>query len=164
MAAGLIGVVQFGSGFVAMSARKLFQSKAFLDQEKVKQLQEEHKKHFSEGIQKFGYPDMGNGRYSQLLPYQDWVNFNNAQRSHYNMIESSGPVLACLVTSGFMYPKVAAASGFTYAVGHILYSIGYITKGANGRIVGAVLSHSNSIFLFLLALYAGAVHVGCICD
>ena len=29
---------------------------------------------------KYGYPDMGNNIYSDLLPYKDWVAMNNAQR------------------------------------------------------------------------------------
>jgi len=29
-------------------------------------------------LSKFGYPDMGNNLYSDLLPYKDWVMLNNA--------------------------------------------------------------------------------------
>ena len=29
-------------------------------------------------ISKFGYPDIGNNIYSDLLPYKDWVMINNA--------------------------------------------------------------------------------------
>ena len=31
---------------------------------------------------KSGYPDMGCGKYSEKLSYEDWVNFNKAQRGH----------------------------------------------------------------------------------
>ena len=29
-------------------------------------------------INRFGYPDMGNNLYSDLLPYKDWIKINNA--------------------------------------------------------------------------------------
>ena len=29
-------------------------------------------------INKYGYPDIGNNLYSELLPYRDWVKVNNA--------------------------------------------------------------------------------------
>ena len=29
-------------------------------------------------ISKFGYPDMGNNIYSDLLSYKDWITLNNA--------------------------------------------------------------------------------------
>ena len=29
-----------------------------------------------------GFPDTGEGRYADKLPYKDWVEFNNSQRVH----------------------------------------------------------------------------------
>ena len=29
-----------------------------------------------------GWPDSGDGRYSQKLSYEDWMEFNKAQRAH----------------------------------------------------------------------------------
>ena len=46
----------------------------------------EHKSATGFEIEKGGYPDMGNGVYSQRLPYKDWYAFNNAQRCHYNYV------------------------------------------------------------------------------
>eukprot|EP01034_Spumella_vulgaris_P031779 gene31779-39260_t len=79
-AAGTIGVVQLGLGSGAMGFRKNFKSKEYLNKPEVKALQEQHKKEFGTEINDHGYPDMGNGRYSQLLSYGQWVSFNNAQR------------------------------------------------------------------------------------
>ena len=38
-----------------------------------------HREAFGEDtkINKFGYPDMGNNIFAELLPYQDWVKMNN---------------------------------------------------------------------------------------
>eukprot|EP00355_Strombidium_rassoulzadegani_P001037 CAMPEP_0168610762 /NCGR_PEP_ID=MMETSP0449_2-20121227/1968_1 /TAXON_ID=1082188 /ORGANISM="Strombidium rassoulzadegani, Strain ras09" /LENGTH=68 /DNA_ID=CAMNT_0008651105 /DNA_START=167 /DNA_END=373 /DNA_ORIENTATION=+ len=49
---------------------------------------EEHRKAFGEDKQlsKFGYPDLGNNIYSDCLPYNDWVQLNNGQRCHENLV------------------------------------------------------------------------------
>ncbi len=114
----------------------------------VKALQEEHKKAFGVPINDLGYPDMGNGRYAQLLPYTEWYEFNNAQRGHYNMVESSAPVLATLLAGGLIFPKTSAGLGLAYAIGMILFSLGYSGKqGANGRTLGAMLRSVSSLAL-----------------
>ena len=45
-----------------------------------------HQQEINEQIKKGGYPDMGNGRYSEKLSYSDWIKFNNAQRAHLNFV------------------------------------------------------------------------------
>ena len=39
-----------------------------------------HRKEMGENtsLNKYGYPDIGNNLYSDLLPYGDWVKINNA--------------------------------------------------------------------------------------
>jgi hypothetical protein len=93
-----IGLVQLVIGGGAMKHRAVFSSPEYLAKKEVKELLEEHKKHTGEAmINKTGYPDMGNGRYAAHLSYGQWLDFNNAQRAHYNMIEGSGPVLASIL-------------------------------------------------------------------
>jgi hypothetical protein len=156
-AASTIGVVQMFIGHGAMDFRKAhFKSKEFLEQPAVKTLQEEHKKEFGTVINETGYPDMGNGRYSALLSYSQWVQFNNIQRGHYGMIEGSAPVLATLILNGLFQPKVAAGLGFSYAVGRVLFAWGYQTKGgANNRMYGALFSGVGQLGLYIAAIYNG---------
>ena len=119
-------------------------------------LDKEHRSSFNSGINKMGYPDMGNGRYSQHLTYAQWVQLNNAQRAHYNMIEISAPVLACLVSVGLRHPKLASAFAFLYALGRLIYAAGYTSdKGANGRFFGARVSLIGAIGLALTAINVG---------
>ncbi len=161
IAAGAISVVQYGLGGVTMGYRKAFKSPEFLKKPEVIALQDEHKRAFGTAMDATGYPDMGSGRYAQLLPYKDWVEFNNAQRGHYNMIEASGPIVTCLVLNGLFQPKVAAGLGLTYAVGRVLFFLGYTsTSGASGRKVGAILSAPAVLGLFGLALYNGLHLIG----
>eukprot|EP00931_Biecheleriopsis_adriatica_P080759 TRINITY_DN54107_c0_g1_i1.p1 TRINITY_DN54107_c0_g1~~TRINITY_DN54107_c0_g1_i1.p1 ORF type:complete len:178 (+),score=39.11 TRINITY_DN54107_c0_g1_i1:59-592(+) len=156
-AAGTIGVSQLFIGGGVMGLRKkFFTSKEFLAKPAVKAMAEEHKKAFQTEMNDLGYPDMGCGRYAQELEYAQWVEINNAQRAHYNMVESSGPVLACMLGAGLLYPKVCSALGFAYAAGRWMYAQGYkSSKGADGRVVGAILGALSSLGLFGTALIGG---------
>ena len=101
---------------------------------------------------------MGNGKYASLMPYDKWVSFNNAQRAHYNMVEISGPTLACLLGGGLYHPRACAAMGFAFAFGRVLYAVGYNTKkGADGRLVGVVIAEIAVVGLFGLCMWVGAV-------
>mmetsp|Transcript_6343 Transcript_6343/g.12525 ORF Transcript_6343/g.12525 Transcript_6343/m.12525 type:complete len:136 (-) Transcript_6343:333-740(-) len=107
-----------------------------------------------------GYPDTGCGLYAKHLPYDQWVEFNNAQRAHYNMIEVSGPVLACMLTAGLRIPRVSAAIGMLFALGRYVYANGYKSKqGADGRMVGAVIGGLSTMALFFSAIATGVATV-----
>jgi hypothetical protein len=156
MAAGTIGFVQLGLAASIMGARKVFRNKGFLQKPEVQALREEHKKHFGNDINEEGYPDTGSGKYAQLLDYSDWVEFNNAQRSHLSMVEHSAPVLTSLILNGFFNPRAAAALGVSFAIGRVLYAMGYKSKaGANGRTIGSIISGVAAIGLYGLLLYNG---------
>lgn len=98
---------------------------------------------------------MGNGVYSQRLPYKQWYDFNNAQRAHYNFVESIASVLTLLVIGGIYYPIVAAAFGFVYFIGRIIYSIGYSMSGSAGRLIGVLILDVAIVALFVLSLITG---------
>lgn len=157
LAVGTISIVQYGIGGSVMGLRKkLFRSPEFLNKPAVKMMQEQHKRAFGTGINNNGYPDMGNGRYSEQLEYAEWVEFNNAQRAHNNMLEVSGTVLTTLVLNGLFQPVVSAGLGFVFAFGRILYSIGYNSKsGADGRTTGAVIASIATYGLYLMSFYNG---------
>ena len=57
-----------------------------------------------------GYPDMGSGRYSALLPYADWLSFNNAQRAHQNYIEGATSAVTLALVSGLKSPLPTAGA------------------------------------------------------
>lgn len=143
--------------------KKAFKNDSFLKKKEVIALQEEHKKAFGTDINDLGYPDMGSGLYSALIPYENWVTFNNVQRAHYNMVESSGPVLAMIVFGGLFQPKICTGLGLLYSLGRILYSTGYTSKaGANGRITGAVIGAVSSLGLVVLSFFYGVKSTGLI--
>lgn len=45
----------------------------------AKKYDKEHKEAFGQDteINRLGYPDMGNNRFADLLPYRDWIKMNN---------------------------------------------------------------------------------------
>ena len=144
-----------------MGYRKAFKSPEFLNKKEIVALQEEHKKNFGTPINDMGYPDMGNGRYSAQLSYTQWVEFNNAQRAHYNMVESSAPVLATVIVGGLFQPIACSILGNMYAIGMLLFSYGYKSKkGADGRMAGAALRTLSTIALTGICIYYAAIAGG----
>jgi hypothetical protein len=89
-------IVVTGFRFVNGARSKAFGAD-FFRRAKDAGLLEEHKKATgSDKLPRGGYPDMGSGRFSALLPYGDWLAFNNAQRAHYNYVEGAGePCVLC---------------------------------------------------------------------
>jgi len=55
----------------------------------------------SRGPAKGGYPDCGNGVYSQKLSYKQWFDFNLAVRTHMNFIEIVTPAIVMILIGGF---------------------------------------------------------------
>ena len=57
---------------------------------------------------KIEYPDMGSGRYSAKLTDEQWKDFNNAQRAHYNYVEGVASAITLQLLGGIFYPKTVA--------------------------------------------------------
>jgi glutathione S-transferase len=98
---------------------------------------------------------MGSGKFSALLPYKDWLLFNNAQRGHQNFLEGLPSFYAALFAAGLQKPKLAAWLGAIYCVGRAAYRSGYARGGPNGRMLGAGLSAIGSLGLIGSCMYQG---------
>jgi len=147
-----IGIQCIVIGFIAsMGNRKKMFTQEFMEQH----FGEDHWKAFGTRITKDGYPDMGNGRYAQRLSYEDWYNFNNGQRAHYNSVEQVASVVALILVTAFYLPMVAGYLGWTYFVGRIIYTMGYLKAGPKGRLVGALVMDLPLLALFVTSIYSG---------
>eukprot|EP01087_Luapelamoeba_hula_P003231 TRINITY_DN13028_c0_g1_i1.p1 TRINITY_DN13028_c0_g1~~TRINITY_DN13028_c0_g1_i1.p1 ORF type:complete len:187 (-),score=24.68 TRINITY_DN13028_c0_g1_i1:101-661(-) len=107
-----------------------------------------------------GYPDMGSGLFAQKLPLQDWIKFNNHQRSHYNYIEGIATILVFLLVGGLFYPNLSAALGAVYVLGRLIYGIGYAISGSRGRMAGVALVDISLVVLFGLSVYGAFQFAG----
>lgn len=70
-------------GFGAGSRRRTI----FSDQFMKTNFEKDHLKYVKQPVPKQGYPDCGNGLYSDKLSYKDWFQFNLDQRAHKNYLE-----------------------------------------------------------------------------
>lgn len=114
------------------------------------QFKDEHKKYFPDGEPSVGgWPDAGEGRYSDKLAYKDWVEFNNHMRTHQNFVESLPVILIFLIVGGMVLPQAAAIIGFVNAVTRPVYTFMYAKYGSNSRVLGAV---AGSLPLYLLGM------------
>jgi len=113
-----------GGLFVGPARGKAFGAE-FQEAAKRAGLLEEHKKATGEDkLPGNGYPDMGSGRFTALLPYAKWLAFNNAQRAHGNYVEGIASALVLLLTAGIYNPRWATILGLTYVAGRQVYAHG----------------------------------------
>ena len=103
-----------------------------------------------------GFPDCGDGRYSQKLPYHDWVSFNNNMRVHMNFVEMLPAILTILCISGLFLPKITMYVAFINAGARIIFAIMYSTRGSNSRVIGAVAG-SLPLYLLMIATFVFAI-------
>ena len=96
-----------------------------------------------------GFPDAGEGRYAAKLPYEAQMKFNYAMRVHMNFVEQLPMLLSILCISGLFIPKVTMYVGFINAGARIIYTIMYVMRGGNYRVLGAV---AGSLPLYGLAI------------
>ena len=131
-------------------------AKAFTKKFMEENFLEEHQAAIGDrDIGKGGYPDAGNGRYSQKLSYKEWFDFNNAQRAHYNFLEMAPSTFLWLLIAGVYYPCFASVVGLLTGVFRLHYAYSYATKGAQGRRIGAI---GND--LMILALFGASICSG----
>lgn len=98
---------------------------------------------------------MGCGRYAAKLSDEDWQLFNNAQRAHYNFVEGVATYILLIIVAGLSYPMYATYLGIAVFAGRLLFSIGYVSKGPGGRLLGALLIDFALLGLVVLAVKTG---------
>ena len=137
----------FGCGmYIGMKARPRTFTK-----EHMEQFKEEHQKAFPKGEPAVGgWPDAGDGRYSDKLPYKTWVEFNNAMRVHMNFVEMLPVILFTLILGGLFVPVVTMWVAIVNTVARLIYTYSYLTKGSNSRYLGAV---AGSLPLYIILIW-----------
>ena len=105
-----------------------YRSKVFGKEFIEKNFEQEAKDMPPNSLSKAGYPDMGNGRFSEKLSYKDWFNFNLRVRAHSNFFENIGSMIFATLVAGILYPFYASILGFVYCAARLGYVLGYTIK------------------------------------
>ena len=69
-----------------------------------------------------------------------------------NLVEQIHFILVFFMIGGLILPKIIMVLSWVSAIGRIIYVLGYIFKGANGRLLGAFFNIIPSYFTTLVAL------------
>lgn len=123
---------------------------------------------------------MGSGRSAAKLSDEDWARFNNAQRAHYNYIESgtghvvfllllllivppilAAGVLSMLVLGGLYYPRFQSVTAIAYMIGRFMYGRGYVKSGSKGRYPGVLIVDVAAVTLLGTAVVGSLKVLGC---
>ena len=149
LCACIMGLSVILMGFIFASGAR---SKVFTEDFMNENFGVEHKTLTGNDIGKGGYPDTGSGYYSRKLNYEQWLIMNNGQRAHMNFVEWIATCEVFLLIGGLNFPIPAAAVGIALVIFRFIYGIGYVTKGANGRYVGAIGADLLFLAQFVIAV------------
>ena len=128
----------------------------------MEQFKEEHQKAFGEDSVPApgGFPDCGDGRYSEKLSYKDWIEFNNAQRVHQQFTESLPFMLTVILISGLYLPFITMLIAFLNCGTRMLYTICYVKSGSDARRLGQLLG-SGPLMLLAWVAFGCAFYDAC---
>ena len=80
----------------------------------------------SSGPDSLGYPDCGNGFYSDKWDYATWFTYNVKLRSYKNTLEVVTPAVVFLLIGGLEIPWISIGAGILFFISRLAYTIGYI--------------------------------------
>ena len=99
-----------------------------------------------------GSPDDGNGYFSQRLSYKDWFIVNKIQRPQQNMLENFQVVMVLSYVTSLRYPVASVVLLGVILIARIIFTLGYNSKGPQGRMVGAICMQFGGILpLFVMS-------------
>lgn len=141
------------TGFSGMGVRKKHFTKEFFEKNFPEELKNK------EIDLKAGYPDVGSGLYSHKLSHAAWKDINNAQRAHFNFLETFAPIALFMLISGLVYTRLTVILQIAYVIGRFLYTSLYKSKGPNGRLLGALIN-LTVLAVFMITSLIAAFQLG----
>ena len=119
----------------------------YFSKEFMAQFKEEHQKAFGpeSDVPNGGFPDTGNGYYSDKLPYDKWYYYNCANRTHMNFVETLPQIIGLSLFCGLCYPSPTMYILISNVLARPVYAYLYVTGGTNNRYLG--------VFAGILPLY-----------
>ena len=104
-----------------------------------------------------GYPDHGNGRYSAALSYRAWLDMNNGQRAHYNLVEAAVPLMTLHLMAGVYWPVASAAIMPVYIIARHIWSTNYMSGGPEARYNSVAVLHQLAFLSWFGMTIAGGI-------
>ena len=130
--------------------RTFYRNRAVIDEKYGKV----HKEAMGEdtSLNKFGYPDMGNNLYSDLLPFKDWIMINNAQRQHEVGYASMMVLFPNAFITALCFPRVACTSLATFFLLRLHHISGWTSsRGFNNAFFVETLLQAVTTYTVLSA-------------
>ena len=141
--------------------RRLFTREWLADkfeEEHMQAVSEDDKGEIPIEISPGGFPDCGEGRYSEKLTYKDWLIFNQTHRVHVNFVESLPAIITILLVSGLSLPALTTLAAyvtiFLRAIGFILVINLRGTEGFNISTMKCVSFLLNDLVIYSLGVAA----------
>ena len=110
-------------------------------------------------INKFGYPDMGNNIYADLLPYKDWVSLNNAQRTHEFGYQHALVLFPNAFIAMLSFPNFACTMLSTYAVMRFFNIRGYTSVEGHNKAFLTEISLRFHLLVLCMGAFASAFKI-----
>mmetsp|Transcript_80446 Transcript_80446/g.111460 ORF Transcript_80446/g.111460 Transcript_80446/m.111460 type:complete len:186 (+) Transcript_80446:24-581(+) len=149
----ILCIACFMSGVVGNPRSKYF-TKEFMEQFK-----EEHEQAFP-GTEPAvgGWPDAGEGRYGQKLPFADFVDFNTSMRVHKNQVELLPLVVCSILIAGFCFPLTTLILSIIEVIAKIAWIFAYRKGGPNSRMIPGLIMFMTMAVITLLA-FGGSIYM-----
>mmetsp|Transcript_40665 Transcript_40665/g.46748 ORF Transcript_40665/g.46748 Transcript_40665/m.46748 type:complete len:183 (-) Transcript_40665:57-605(-) len=106
--------------------------KKYFTPEVMDRFKEQHQASFKCDPDPLGYPDLGDGRFSKSLEYQDWVRWRYHQYLHSDMVEGLTVTLPQTIIAGAFYPRFTMVLAANYITSRYVFTRWVSSsKGAN---------------------------------
>ena len=88
-------------------------------------------------MNKYGYPDIGNNRYAEELPYASWLKVNNAQRAHESLVLHLPIIYSTSFVNALVFPRYTFYMTSLLLVARGAHIRGYLSERGFNKAVAA---------------------------
>jgi len=156
--AALLGLGFYSSVLVTATRKETFTKNAAVIEQNFGR---KHREAFGEDtkLSRYGYPDMGNNIYADLLPYRDWVTINNVQRMHESGYEQTFIFLPNAFICALSFPRTVAWLTASFTMARYNHINSYTSfRGANNALIHEAMMHMSLIFV-IAGAFASSVRI-----
>ena len=98
-----------------------------------------------------GWPDSGEGRYTDKIEFSEQFKLSKAIRVHKNFVEGLPATLIFLTVGGYILPLFACIVGFINVVTKLIFTLGYLKYRPTKQVLAINLGGMMPIYLLAVA-------------